>query len=58
MYPFYMNTKDKFGKRFNNVDKWIEFYGDLKEEVPDNTPEEMGKGVRIIGYVEANHAGY
>ena len=51
-----MNTKDKFGKRFNNVDKWIEFHGDLKEEVPDNTPEEMGKGVRIIGYVEANHA--
>ena len=47
----YMNTKNRFGKRFNEEANWFEFYGDIKEEVPANAPEALGKGVDITGYL-------
>ena len=33
-----MNIKDKFDKCFNEEVEWFEFYGDIKEEIPDNAP--------------------
>ena len=52
-----INVKDKFGKRFNEEAELFEFYGDVKEEIPANAQEAMGKLVDIIGYVDADHAG-
>ena len=37
--------------------KWKDFYGDLKEAIPPNTPEKMGKEVDLCGYVDSDHAG-
>ena len=52
-----MNVKYRFGKCFNKEAKWFEFYGDVKEEISANAPEELGKGVKITGYVEKDNAG-
>ena len=35
----------------------ILFYGDVKEEVPANSPKELGKGVDITNYVVTYHEG-
>ena len=35
--------------------KWKDFYWDLKEATPPNSPEERGKEVDICGYVDINH---
>ena len=37
--------------------KWKGFYGDLKEAIPSNAPEEKGKEVYLSGYVDSNHIG-
>ena len=36
--------------------KWKDFYGDLKEAIPPNAPEERGKEVDLHGYVDRDHA--
>ena len=36
---------------------WTDFYGDIKEEIPGNTPEALGKPVQIIVFFDAYHAG-
>lgn len=36
---------------------WIEFYGDVEEELPRNMPEPRGHAVDITCFVDANHAG-
>ena len=53
----YMNMKDNFGKRSYEEDEWFEFYVDLKEEVRDNAPAALGKGVEITRYLDADHSG-
>ena len=52
-----MNVKDKFRKCFNEEAQWFEFYGDVKEEIPDNVPEALGKGGEITGYADVDHTG-
>ena len=47
----------EWNERFNLVADWTEFYGDIKEEVPPDAPEPLGKFVKISGYVDSNHAG-
>ena len=37
--------------------KWKDFYGDLKEAILTNAPEEMGKAFYVRRYVDSNHAG-
>ena len=37
--------------------KWKDFYGDLKEAIPPNTPEKMGKEVDLCGYVDSQPRG-
>ena len=37
--------------------KWRDFYGDLKEAIPPNAPEERGKKYDLRGYVDSDHAG-
>ena len=36
--------------------KWKDFYGDLKEAIPPNAPEERGKEVDLRGYDDSDHA--
>jgi hypothetical protein len=42
--------------RFKEVD-WKPMYGDIKEALPDNSPEPLGKEVDIRVFVDADHAG-
>ena len=44
---------------YNNflVHDWIQFYGRVKEEIPDNMPEPKGREMMIMAYVEAYQAG-
>jgi hypothetical protein len=37
-------------------ENWKELYPDAREEMPDNMPELHGKKVRILCYVDADHA--
>ena len=41
---------------FTKVD-WSEFYEETDEELPPNMPEPRGKPVKVITYVDADHAG-
>ena len=36
---------------------WTKFYGNVKEEVPENAPEPLGKEFIMRAYVDADHAG-
>ena len=45
MNPSQMNMKYKFGKCFNEEAKWFEFYSDIREEIPANVLEALGKGI-------------
>ena len=36
---------------------WTDFYGDVKEDVPLNAPEALGKPVQIIAFFDSDHAG-
>jgi hypothetical protein len=42
---------------FNVNAHWQDFYGDVGEGLPPNTPEPKGKCVSISCFVDANHAG-
>ena len=44
---------------FNDVDRaeWLDFYHDAREEFPIRMPEPLGDPVRMLAYVDANHAG-
>ena len=44
--------EDKFERR-----DWSDFYGDIKEEIPDNVPKQLGKELIIRAYVDADCAG-
>ena len=37
-----------------NVQDWHSVYGDVKEILPDNMPEPLGKPVQLVHYVDAN----
>ena len=37
--------------------KWVEFYGNVKEEIPTNMPKPWDKDVDLIMYVDIDHAG-
>jgi len=45
------------GTLFKNDSDWTEFYGNIKEELPHDMLEPLGKAVRISYFVDANHAG-
>ena len=36
---------------------WREFYGDIKEAIPPNAPEPLGKDVDLRMFVDSDHAG-
>ena len=36
---------------------WKEFYGDVKEAIPDNAPEALGREVELCMMVDSDHAG-
>ena len=44
----------------NNVSfkdhNWVDFYGNVNEEIPPNTPDPRGKDNDLIMYVDRNHA--
>ena len=42
---------------FNSKADWMDFYGDVEEELPPNMPTPRGKAVTISAFVDANHAG-
>ena len=42
--------------RFIKAD-WSDFYGDVKEEIPEDAPEPLGEPIRITAFVDADHAG-
>ena len=50
-YP--QNNKDGF---INDAD-WTQFYGDVKEALPSNTPKPLGKEVELRMFVDSDHAG-
>ena len=39
------------------IDKWREFYPKAIDLLPHGIPEALGKSVKMICYVDANHAG-
>jgi len=41
---------------FQEVD-WPDFYDENEEELPPKMPKPRGKAVRIVIYVDENHAG-
>ena len=40
---------------FHQAD-WRDFYGDVKEAIPDNAPEPRGKLIILRAFVESDHA--
>ena len=36
---------------------WEDFYGDIREEIPPNMPEPLGKAMSLSAFVDADHAG-
>ena len=42
---------------FNNSADWMDFYGEVEEQLPSNMPEPCGNPVTISAFVDANHAG-
>ena len=36
---------------------WTKFYGSVKEDIPENAPESLGKEFIMRAYVDADHAG-
>ena len=52
-YPSYPDVNiDTFPKH-----DWTKFYGDVKEAIPPDMPEPLGKKVVILCFVDADHAG-
>jgi len=47
--------------RPNNVEQslpdWTDFYKDVKEQIPKDSPEPLGKSVEMTAYIDSNHAG-
>ena len=52
-----MNVGENNPDSFNDKAEWFEFYGDVTEEIPVNAPEQLGKGVEITSWVDADHTG-
>jgi hypothetical protein len=42
---------------FNDGADWREFYGDIKEPIPPNAPEERGRELVVRLFVDSDHAG-
>jgi hypothetical protein len=42
---------------FNKDADWMEFYGDVQEEMPPRMPKPRGKKVTVSAFVDANNAG-
>ena len=40
---------------FHQAD-WTDFYGDVKEAIPDNAPEPRGKPIILRAFVDSDHA--
>ena len=40
---------------FHQAD-WTDYYGDVKEAIPDNTPEPQGKLIILRAFVDSDHA--
>jgi hypothetical protein len=64
----YLNKHDKSRIIFDHADpiydpntfiiqNWMEFYGDIEEELPPKMPEPLGQPMNITAFVDANHAG-
>ena len=42
---------------FHHNADWMDFYGDVEDELPAWMPEPLGNSVTISAFVDANHAG-
>ena len=42
---------------FNYDARWVDFYGDVKEPVPLNTPEPCSKLIDLRAFADSDHAG-
>eukprot|EP00957_Ditylum_brightwellii_P111301 8487963-Ditylum_brightwellii.AAC.1 len=42
--------------RFKQAD-WVDFYGDVSEEIPTDMPEPLWKSVEMTAWVDSDHAG-
>ena len=40
-----------------STEDWKEFYGEIKEEDPPRMPEPLGAPVKMVAFVDSNHAG-
>jgi len=43
-------------QRFKVAD-WKDFYGDMKEGMPEDMPEPLGNPVKMTAWVDSDHAG-
>jgi hypothetical protein len=43
-------------RRFKNVN-WKDWYGDVEEAIPPNMPEPRGNSVKMLTFVDSDHAG-
>ena len=42
--------------RVSHQADWADFYGDVKEAIPDNAPEPRGKSIILRAFVDSDHA--
>ena len=42
--------------RVSHQADWADFYGDVKEAIPDNAPEPSGKSIILRAFVDSDHA--
>ena len=42
---------------FDDGAEWKEFYGDVTEDIPPNSPDPRGKSVDLRMWVDSDHAG-
>ena len=47
----------EWSSRIKHTDDWKEFYGDMYEEDPPRMPEPLGCPVKVLAFVDSDHAG-
>ena len=47
----YVNNKEQ------SLPDWTDFYKDVKEQIPADAPEPLGKPVEMTSYIDSDHAG-
>eukprot|EP00957_Ditylum_brightwellii_P133435 10173183-Ditylum_brightwellii.AAC.1 len=53
MHPSCVNTQEEW---FKEAD-WIDFYGEVAEEIPADRPEPLGNPVQMTAWFDSDHVG-